>query len=150
MQRMGAVVLSLLLGLCLLTSCGTSTTYMDGSYRVEFQNYDSRGYKDFLEVTVENGSIVSLQYNAINEDELLKTDDVTYRENMQATQSTYPERFSQDLMNQYLETNDINEVDAVAGATYSSSSFFDLFAALEPQLQSGNTTTLIIENTLEK
>ncbi len=145
-----ALFCSAFICLFLLTACGSEAAYIDGNYRAEFDNFDSRGYKDFLEVTVENGAVISLHYNAVSEDGLLKNDDIEYRENMQNEQAIYPERFSQDLINQYLDTQSIDGVDIVAGATYSSECFLDLFNALEPQIQRGETDTLIVENTAEQ
>ncbi len=150
MQKWTITVLSTLLLLCCFVACSQDSAYVDGMYRAEFQDFDSRGYKDFLEITVEDGVVSSLHFNAVNEDGLLKNDDVEYREEMQAVQNIYPEQFSQDLINQYLDTHDISEVDAVAGATYSSESFTSLFTALELQMQNGDSETLIVENTLEK
>ncbi len=150
MHKGWAIGLSVFLCLILFCACGATPSYVDGTYRAEFQNYDSRGYKDFIELSVEGGVVHSFQYNAVNEDGLLKSEDLDYREAMEGELDIYPARFSQDLVNQYLDTQDIDEVDVVAGATYSSESFIALFTALEPQLYSGETETLIIENTSEQ
>ncbi len=150
MHKTVAAVLSALLSLMLLAGCSGTKAYKDGSYRAEFQNYDSRGYKDFLEITVEDTVVTSILFNAVSESGLYKNDDSKYQEEMDAVQGTYPARFSQDLVNQYLETHKIDDVDTIAGATYSTESFLALFKALEPQMTSGNTETLVVENISEK
>lgn len=136
--------------LVLLCGCNSAQTYQDGIYRAEFANYDSRGYKDFIEVTVRDGTVISIVYDAVNEEGSFKSRDEKYLRDMETVQGTTPTRFSADLINQYLETENIDKVDTIAGATYSSNSFVALFQALEPKMVSGDTTPLVVENISEK
>lgn len=149
MLNAGRIFLASLLSTLMLAGCG-STSYKDGVYRAEFQNYDSRGYKDFMEITVENAAVTEIVFNAVTEDGTLKTDDEKYQKDMETVQGTYPARYSQDLVNQYLETHNISDVDTIAGATYSSDSFTALFKALESSMASGDTATVVVENIIEK
>ncbi len=150
MHKIAMAVFSALLSVLLLANCSGTKTYKDGVYRAEFQSYDSRGYKDFIEVTVEDTVVTSIQFNGVSEAGLYKNDDSKYQKDMEAVQGTSPTRYSQDLVNQYLETHKIEDVDTIAGATYSTESFLALFKALEPQMSSGNTSTLVVENISEK
>lgn len=138
-------------GCCLfLTACKPDTTLQDGTYRAETKHYDSRGYKDFIEVTVKDAEIIDVRYDAEKEDGSLKTQDSKYRDDMAAVQETYPEKFSQDLVNQLLETRKPDSVDAIAGATYSSDNFNALLAALKPAMIEGSSNTVVIENLPER
>ena len=149
MLSAGKIFLATLLSMLMLTGCGAKS-YKDGVYRAEFQRYDSRGYKDFIEVTVENATVTGIVYNAVTESGALKTDDEKYQKDMETVQGTNPSRYSQDLVNQYMETHSISDVDTIAGATYSSDSFVALFKALESSMTSGKTETVLVENLTEK
>ncbi|MDL2252872.1 FMN-binding protein [Ruminococcaceae bacterium OttesenSCG-928-I18] len=150
MQKIVVAILTALCFCMMLAGCSNTNTYQDGTYRAEFANYDSRGYKDFLEVTVEDSMVTAITYDAILEDGTLKSIDKKYETDMMAVQETYPARYQQDLVNQYLETQDIAQVDTIAGATYSSESFAALFSALQENMASGDTAPLVIENIAEK
>lgn len=145
-QKLASALLVVLLGGTLLAGCNQDNGFKDGVYRAEVENYDSRGYKDYLVVTVAGSQIASVEFDAVDAEENLKTQDEKYAEDMEKVQETYPEKFSGDLVNQMLETQDIAKVDAIAGASYSSEVFTALFKALEPQMVSGNQDTLVIEN----
>lgn len=148
MQRKGAVLLFILICLSLLGGCGKqeSKVFVDGTYTAEFENFDSYGYKDFIEVSVKDGVVTDVRYDGKAEDGALKTADEKYESDMQALNDTYPSKYTADLENQYLEKQNIDGVDALAGATYSSDSFKALFTALEVQMQAGDTTPLVVEN----
>lgn len=148
MHRKLAVLLSLVLGVLLFAGCTDlgSKTYMDGTYYAEYVDFDSYGYKDYLWVTVEDGAVKSIEYNGKNEDGLKKTDDEKYQSEMQAVLDTYPRKYTADMVNQYLEKQDIDAVDTLAGATYSFESFKALFLALEPQMVKGDTTAIAVPN----
>ncbi len=143
-------VLSLFLVLSLLLfGCGDSTTvqtFQDGTYYAEYENFDSYGYKDYIEVVVQDGVVTTIVFNGINAEGNLKTEDLTYENDMQVLHETYPRKYTQDLVNQYLAVQNISDVDTVAGATYSSNSFTALFTALQPYMVTGNTEPIIIEN----
>ncbi len=146
MRRMGFLLIACLLFVGLLAACGGSKVYQDGEYRAEFAKFDSYGYKDYLTLTVEDGSITKVEYNARDAEGLLRTEDEKYAQEMEAVRETYPELYTTNLINQLLEKQDIEKVDMIAGATYSSDSFKALFTALEENMQEGNTELLLVEN----
>ena len=148
MKRIGAAAL---VGLLLLfafaaAGCDTQKAYVDGFYRAEFADFDSYGYKDFLEITIEGGRVVAVTFNGVNAEGGLKSEDVAYQENMEKIQGTNPSKYSADVINQYLEQLDIEKVDIVAGATYSTNCFKALFFALEKNMVAGNQTLVVVEN----
>lgn len=147
-KQIAAVFLAALL--LPMAGCRQEATLQDGSYRAEVAGFDSRGYKDYLEVTVEGGEITEVVYDGVDEDGGLKTKNEKYAEDMQAVQDTYPEKYTKDLINQYLEAQSATKVDALAGATYSSEVFTALASALEAAMLEGNTSTVVVENPPEK
>ena len=148
MHRLGPVLLALALGAGMLAGCGgpKKKAFLDGEYRAEFADFDSYGYKDFVELTVKDGLVTEVYYNGINADGHLKTEDLKYESDMQSLQDTWPVKYSTDLENQYLESQGIEGVDALAGATYSSDAFRTLMTGLEEQMAAGDTATLVLEN----
>lgn len=146
MKRLAVVVLAGMLCVSLFCACSSSpsSSYQDGVYRAEYAEFDAYGYKQYLEVTVEGGVVTAMDYDAVTQTGSKKNDDEDYRAAMEVVQGTYPEKFSSDLVNQYLNTQNINEVDAVAGATEASDSFVELFNALEPSMRAGTAETVVI------
>lgn len=151
MQRKGiAWGLALIICTFALTGCSSDKTYQDGIYTAQFREYDSYGYKDFLTLTVQDGVVTEMVYDAVNEQGAMRTDDQKIQQDMSAVRDTYPKKYTADLVNQYLEKQDIGEVATIAGASWSSESFKTLFLALEPQMEKGDTTLLSIDNVPEK
>ena len=108
------------------TACSEAsfTNLQDGTYRAEYKNFDVYGWKDYIEVTVENGEISELVFDAVNiEDGSLKSEDENYKSEMEPIVGTYPAKYNTDLINQFLESGKISAVDVVAGATQSTGSF---------------------------
>ena len=153
MQRLASFIAASLLCCVLLVSCkgeASSKQYHDGVYTAEFENYDSYGYKDFIRVTVEDGAVEKVEYDAVNSDGQLRSMDGDYEKRMQSQQDTYPQKYSADLVNQFMENGAIDEVDDVAGASWSSACFRALYKALEMQMLNGETDLLLVANVPEK
>jgi major membrane immunogen (membrane-anchored lipoprotein) len=127
-----------------MSSSGTRSTevvYKDGDYKVEAKDFDDNGWKEYVEVTVANGKITKVNYNAVNKDNQLKTDDEEYKTNMEKSQGTYPEKYTKDLADQLVDHQKVSEVDAVTGATHSSDNFKKLATAALTQAEEGKTGT---------
>ena len=119
MQRFGALVLAVLLSTLGFAGCGKGQQgkkLVDGVYRAEFKDYDSYGYRDYVQVTVEDGTVVKVEYDGTNTEGNLKTKDEKYQKDMEKTQDTNPTRYTSDLTNQLMEKGSIDQVDDVAGA----------------------------------
>lgn len=144
MKRVITAVLAMMLSVWMLAGCGEQPkTYVDGVYRAEFTDYYME-YRSYVVATVQDGEVTEIVFDGVNADGQLRSEDEKYREKMEATQGTYPQKYSQDLVVQYLEQQDISQVDVIANATDSSNQFIQLFTALEPQMESGDTTTIYI------
>lgn len=146
MRKVGALLLMALAFLLLLPSCAKEQYFQDGDYTAEFAEFDSRGYKDYIHVTVKDNAVTSIEYDAVDAKGAKKSLDADYADDMLTVQDTFPEKFSADLVNQYLDAQKISGVDALAGATYSSNAFIALFTELEKSMLEGNTEMVVVEN----
>ena len=131
------------------TACSEAsfTNLQDGTYRAEYKNFDVYGWKDYIEVTVENGEISELVFDAVNiEDGSLKSEDENYKSEMEPIVGTYPAKYNADIINQFLESGKISAVDVVAGATQSTGSFKTLLTNIVPNIKEGNTEIVLVDD----
>lgn len=142
MRKILSIVAALSLSVALFAGCGATLT--DGTYRAEFQEYDQYGWKDYIVIEIEDGVVVNIEADAYNEVGELKTSDGEYRTSMESLSGTYPSKYYEDLVNQYLAGGSIDGVDVVAGATLSTDNFKALATALAENMQSGITATVVI------
>ena len=131
------------------TACSEAsfTNLQDGTYRAEYKNFDVYGWKDYIEVTVEDGEISELVFDAVNmENGSLKSEDENYKSEMEPIVGTYPAKYNADLINQFLESGKISAVDVVAGATQSTGSFKTLLTNIVPNIKEGNTEIVLVDD----
>ena len=144
MKRIISILIVLCSLLC-LTSCDSDTVIKDGTYRAEFDSFDESGYKDFVELTFKDGNVTEVTMDAVSEtDGSLKSESDTYRESMETIAGTYPAKYYQDLINQYIGYGDSSGVLIVAGATSTSNNIIRLLTSLETALKNGNYTDAVI------
>ncbi len=117
-----------LVAILLLTlySCkDASIDYSDGVYEEE-DNYDERGWKARLKIEVADGKISSVDYEEVNEEGDIKSEDKEYGKIMEETSGVSPELAYERLETQFINKQDIKKVDIITGATSSSERFFKL------------------------
>ena len=105
----------------LLVGCG----FKDGTYTAEFQSFDSLGYKDRLQITVEDGVITAAQFDGVNEQGGLKSEDEAYAGRMRPLCGTDPagiRQYYSDALTGLDDPKDL-EADGVSGATVSAQHF---------------------------
>ena len=133
-----------------LVGCGgvvSSTSFVDGTYRAEFRETDAYGWKDYVEVTIADGTLSEVVYDSVNEDgSRLKSQDESYKAEMEAIVGTYPAKYNKDLINQFIESGKVTSVDIVAGATESTGNFKTLIIAAMESAVNGTVETVIVEN----
>lgn len=118
----------------------------DGEYLLQETNLDSNGWKVTLQITVDGGEIVETDYNYVNDDGELKSDDDEYQEFMADKAGVGPQDFLPALNKELTEKQDPTEVDVVSGAT-SSSEIFKIYAAqLINAAEKGDTTEIVVDN----
>lgn len=136
-----------------LTACSADsfTNLQDGTYRAEYKDFDVYGWKDYIEITVTDGEISQLVFDAVNmEDGTLKSESESYKNEMEPIVGTYPAKYNADLINQFLESGKISAVDVVAGATQSTGSFKTLLTSIVPNVQNGDTSVVLVDSFVAK
>lgn len=118
----------------------------DGEYSLEEKNIDSTSWKVFMNITVEEGQITNADYNYLNADGELKTEDNEYQEIMTEKSGIGPQDFVPELNRALVETQDPAEVHIVSGATHSAEVFKMYAAQLVNAAQKGETTTIKVDN----
>jgi major membrane immunogen (membrane-anchored lipoprotein) len=89
----------------------------DGFYTAD-SPYNYYGYKYVVSLEIKNGNIFSVVYDEVSKDGVGKKNDLKYNEEMKKSGST-PSVAYPIYEKRLIETQDINKIDAVSGATYS-------------------------------
>ncbi|AOY76197.1 FMN-binding protein [Clostridium formicaceticum] len=109
--------------------------YEDGTYTGELE-VNEKGWTSVVEIVVEDGKITEVDYDELDEDGNRKSEDEEYNERWEAAAGiSAPEAYPQ-LEQSLIETQDIDAVDAVSGATATTRDFKDVVQqALDQQNQ---------------
>jgi major membrane immunogen (membrane-anchored lipoprotein) len=99
--------------------------FTDGTFNAEGEA-DERGWKPKIEIVVENGEITEANYDEVNEEGNLKSEDQEYAKSMSGQSGVTPAEAYQQLEDSLIETQDPDQVDTVSGATSSSDKFIEL------------------------
>ena len=84
---------------------------------------DERGYKGVVEITYEDGKIAKVVYNEIGKDGKTKKEDEGYNTEMKKVSGVSAKEAAEQLEKALVETQDIEKVDTVSGATGTSELF---------------------------
>ena len=117
----------------------------DGYYSAEEADFDEYGWKEFITIFVMDGKISSIVYDARNSSGFVKSWDLDYMRDMNRTHGTYPNQYARLYANALLETQTLDGVDAVSGATYSYYSFRRLVDAAMGQAAAGDTSVIYVD-----
>jgi major membrane immunogen (membrane-anchored lipoprotein) len=117
----------------------------DGYFTAEAAAYDNHGWKEFVSLYVNNGKIVTVEYNAKNQSGFIKSWDMDYMRRMNAIDGTYPNQYTRSYAVSLLNNQDPAGVDAITGATDSYKSFKLLARAALDEAMKGNKKTVFIE-----
>ena len=134
---------AVILSLC-LAGCGSEKGMKNGYYTAEMKEYDY-GWKEYVCIFVKNDKIVSIEFNAKNPSGFIKAWDNAYMENMKPVSGTYPNEYTRLYGSRLLESQDIEAVDAVTGATSSGEHFYKLVNAAMEQAREGNSEVAVVE-----
>ena len=151
MKKIISLALTAVFAMGTFTGCSvaqlSSTTLTDGTYRAEFKDFDENGWKDFVEVTIVDGQLDEVVFDSIKENsDKLKSEDESYKTEMEQMVGTYPAKYNKDLINQFIESGKVTGVDIVAGATESTGNFKTLIVEAMVNAAAGNTEVEIVEN----
>ncbi|MDR3279418.1 MAG: FMN-binding protein [Synergistaceae bacterium] len=109
----------------------------DGYYTAEVVEYD-HGWKEFLTIYVNNGKIVTAEYNAKNASGFIKSWDMKYMRLMNEIDGNYPNRYTRTYASALLANQNTGDIDAMSGATNSYHSFKILADAVIVQALAGD------------
>jgi major membrane immunogen (membrane-anchored lipoprotein) len=118
---------------------------VDGYYTAEAASYDSYGWKEYITIYVDNGNIVTVDYDAKNPSGFPKSWDMDYMRRMGAATGTYPTAFNREYAAALLRLQRPEGIDALTGATYSYTTFKILAATAISQARANNKTVAIVE-----
>lgn len=138
--------LTVLFSACSGNKSGTSAQFKDGEYKAEFKDYDARGWKDYVTVTVSGGKITVVDYDMLNKDDgRKKSEDQNYAKAYPENgEFVKPSEYTKQLEDALIEKQDVEKVDIIATATTSSESFKKLVSALKTNMLRGKTDTVIV------
>jgi major membrane immunogen (membrane-anchored lipoprotein) len=104
----------------------SASAYKDGTYEVKTDN-DSEGYYTKATVIIENGKITLADwciYDSLRDDMPFDENYYTvFDDEIYQQQSKDDYSGSRDYTSEYIETQDLNQVDAVSGATWTNEHF---------------------------
>jgi major membrane immunogen (membrane-anchored lipoprotein) len=109
----------------------------DGYYTAEVSSYN-HGWKEFLTIYVNDGKIITAEYNARNASGLIKSWDMEYMRDMNRTDHNYPNKYTRAYASALVEKQSTIGIDAMSGATESYHSFMLLAEAAIDSAKSGD------------
>lgn len=123
-RKIYLIIAILLIATLFLVGCQKEEkiSYQDGFYTAELE-MDERGWQPTIKIKVENGKIIEVHYDEINEEGISKADLEEYSQNMEAVSGIAPREAFEKLQAALIEKQKISDVDVVTGATSSTSKF---------------------------
>jgi major membrane immunogen (membrane-anchored lipoprotein) len=126
-------------------SCANSSSRLkDGYYTAECDGYDEYGWKTFMTISVNNGIISQVEFNAKDIGGFIKSWDMDYMRIMNAKSGTYPNEYSRFYASQFIEDQNVDSIDVLAGATSSWNTFVLLGRAALENAKNGVTSVAVV------
>lgn len=117
----------------------------DGTYTLETADFDENGWKVNFSMTVAGGEITESNYDYVNAEGALKSEDEDYQKRMSDKVGVGPQEYLPELNQQLVETQDPEQVEVVSGATSSSESFKKYAQMLIDAAKEGNTEKIVAD-----
>lgn len=141
-------VLALSLALVLaLAGCGgktAETNLVDGTYRAEMSDdyaaSEGHGWKGYVVLTVADGSISDVDFDYINEDCALKSE----QSEEEYPMTPHPKEWIPQLEASGKKAASPEDLDAITDATSSSAEFKELYTAALEAATSGQSETIVL------
>ena len=118
----------------------------DGEYSLKELNPDAHGWSVLINMTVEDGKITAVDWDYVNTEGTLKSEDEGYQEAMSDKVGIGPKEFTPQLANALVEAQSVNGIEVVSGATSSTYTFKMYAAQLIHAAQNGDQTPIEIDN----
>ncbi|KUO75642.1 MAG: hypothetical protein APF77_19190 [Clostridia bacterium BRH_c25] len=100
--------------------------FKDGSYKASQDKYDDYGWKGQIAIEVKDGKISSVDFDYVNKDNKLKSEDQGYIKAMEDASKVNLAKAMEELESTLLGNQDATAVDAISGATTTSNDFKSL------------------------
>jgi major membrane immunogen (membrane-anchored lipoprotein) len=117
----------------------------DGTYSLKEKELDSHGWKATMTITVKEGKITKSDYNYVNKDGQLKSENAAYEKAMKAKSGIGPKEYIPQLNKALVASQDAQQVEVVSGATESSDHFINYAQQLIQAAQKGDTSPIVID-----
>ena len=85
-----------------------------------------------------------MEYNAKNASGYIKSWDMAYMRRMNSIVGTYPNQYTRTYAAAFLQSGNVNQIDAIAGASTSYKSFIKLAASALENAKTGNSEVAIV------
>ena len=129
-----------------LSSEATVGELQDGTYKLEEKNLDDNGWKVNFTMVVKDGKIAESNYDYVDKDGNLKSEDEGYQEAMKEKTGTGPAEYIPELNAELVAKGDPAEVEVVTGATHSAEAFKMYAQQLVDAAEEGNAETIMVDN----
>lgn len=135
MKDIKRLCIAIAIVLLFTTGCSSSTKYRDGFYTAQLPEFASNGWKEIIELTIEGGEIVKINWDAIYKDDSIPIRKKQYSKsglygmlaggasNEWYDQATAAEQFVLENGIDLLAVTDDGYTDAVSSCTISVSDF---------------------------
>ena len=104
---------------------GPVNSLHDGYFTAEETDY-YLGWKEYLTIYVNNGMIVTAEFDGRNTSGFIKSWDMDYMREMTKEKGTYPNKFIRTYVSELVARQSTEGIDAVSGATESCRAFKQL------------------------
>jgi major membrane immunogen (membrane-anchored lipoprotein) len=122
----------------------------DGVYKLAEKNFDSHGWKQYINMTVKGGKITKVDYNFLDKNGKKKSENAGYEKAMKAKSGVGPKEYIPALEKSLVKSQNAAGVSAVSGATESTEAFKAYAAQLINAAQKGDTTPIKVDNLVFK
>lgn len=116
----------------------TMAAWKDGTYTGE-SDFDERGWKVVHSITIKDGMITESAFGYADKDGKMKADNEEYNKSMKEKSGVSSKEATEKLNAQLVETQNVDDVEVVSGATHSSDNFIVATKALLAAAEEGKT-----------
>jgi major membrane immunogen (membrane-anchored lipoprotein) len=126
------------------SSDDAGSTLHDGYYTAEEAEY-AHGWKEYITIYVNNGRIVTAEFDGRNRSGFPKSWDMDFMRLMNRMNGTYPNSFSRSYVSALVSRQSTEGIDAVSGATRSHGIFKQLADAAIYMAKTGASQVAFVE-----
>ena len=143
-MKKGMIILLTVIMLFSLSGCAKEQELKDGYYTAHMDGYDEgHGWQEFVIICVNNGEIVTVEYNAATPTGFMKSWDIAYMRTMNPIQGIYPNRYTREYAAQLLQKQSA-DIDTISGATNSGKNFKALVEASLEKARAGDCSVAVV------